>query len=65
MRRKKSVKTGANRMGELGKKPVQLWFTEQQMELLRRVADDEMMPLATWIRRTSMTAAKCHVYRNE
>lgn len=46
---KKVASNGGNRMIELGKKAVQLWFTPEDLAIVKELARDEYRPVTAFI----------------
>lgn len=51
-------KTGSARMIELAMKPMQLWFTPQEMAALQAVADQDYLTRAAWVKRLVMRTVR-------
>lgn len=49
---------GAARMRELGMKQVVVWLDTREQQLIADAANGEQLPVATWIRKTSLHAAE-------
>lgn len=55
---KPKKKTGAVRMLELGKRPIQLWLTEEELAAIRAAAAADRRPVSQWVLLQALEAAR-------
>lgn len=57
--------SGAVRMQELGKRPIQLWATMEELAAIRTAAAADRRPVSQWVLLQALQAAELQTHREQ